>query len=350
MKSVTEEPVEVDGLHFLTDWESVQDRAKTRNAGIVSIALHVGLIVGLLSLPKSVTAPVTEAINRHITPLIAPLTDLTQTSPNRGKVNKEFNVESSAPRPKMHVTPTPPARPVTVPAGPIRKLTPPPAEKKAAPAPAPNLPDAPKVEVAQQAPQTPPVNVPQVAPPPQIQTQEKPKLAFETPTPASSGHGTGKLAQPGNGIDDAIKALSHAGASGGMVVGDPGAASPGISGGINSPPIPGRPGASLELLSNPAGVDFKPYLIQVLAKVKLNWFNVWPQVARMGRQGRVTVQFIIGRDGFVPKLVIPSASGTDALDKAAISGISASQPFPQFPTGFTGNEVRLQLNFVYNMK
>jgi TonB family protein len=350
MESVTEHPGEVDaGLHFLTDWESVQDRSKTRKAGVVSIILHVGLIVGLLSLPKSVTAPVTEAISRHITPLIAPLTDLTQTAPNRGKVNKEFNVESAAPRPKVHIQATPPPAPITAPAGPIRKLTPPP-ERKAAPTPAPNLPDAPKVDVAQNTPQAPPVNMPPVAPPPQIQPQEKPKLAFETPTPASSGTGTGKLARPGSGIQEAISALSHPGASGGLVVGDASAASPGMSGGINSPPMPGRPGASLELLSNPAGVDFKPYLIQVLAKVKLNWFNVWPQVARMGRQGRVTIQFIIGRDGFVPKLVIPSASGTDALDKAAISGISASQPFPQFPTGYTGNDVRLQLNFVYNMK
>ena len=56
-------------LHFLTDWESVQDRTKTRKAGVVSVLLHVGLIVLLLSLPKSVTAPVTEAIARqHHTP------------------------------------------------------------------------------------------------------------------------------------------------------------------------------------------------------------------------------------------------------------------------------------------
>jgi TonB family protein len=351
MESVTEHSVEVDAEpHFLTDWQSLQDRAKTRNAGIISIALHVGLIAGLLSLPKSVTAPVVEAVREHITPLIAPLTDLTQIAPNQGKVNKEFNVESTAPRPRLHVPATPPPSPVTKAAAPVRRLTPPPA-KKSAPAPAPNLPDAPKVELAQQAPQAPQINLPQmVPPPPQIQPQEKPKIAFETPAAASNGTGTGKLAKPGSSVQEAVNALTHPGASGGAVVGDPGAASPGISGGINAPPMPGRPGASLELLSNPQGVDFRPYLIQVLAAVKQNWFNIWPQSARMGRQGRVTVQFIIDRKGFVPKLVIPSASGTDALDRAAVSCISASQPFPQFPTGFTGNEVRLQLNFVYNMR
>jgi TonB family protein len=347
MESVTEHPVRVDvDLHFLTDWESVQDRTKTRKAGVVSVVLHVGLIVLLLSLPKSVTAPVTEAISRKITPLIAPLTELTQTAPNRGKVNKEFNVEATPARPKVQIRAMPPPAPMTSPAGPIRKLAPPP-EKKAVPAPAPNLPDAPTVDAAQQP--APPMNLPQMAAPPQLQTQEKPKLAFETPAAATVGQGTGKLARPGNSVQDAMNAVAR-GSSGGMVVGDTSAASPGLSGGINSPPIPGRPAASLELLTNPQGVDFRPYLIQVLAAVKHNWFNVWPQSARMGRQGRVTIQFAIDRKGFVPKLVIASGSGTDALDHAAVSGISAALPFPQFPTGFTGDQVRLQLNFVYNMK
>jgi hypothetical protein len=45
MESVTD-PVKVDlDLHFLTDWESVQDRTKTRKAGVASVLLHVGLIV-----------------------------------------------------------------------------------------------------------------------------------------------------------------------------------------------------------------------------------------------------------------------------------------------------------------
>lgn len=347
METVSQRPVEVDAdLHFLTDWESIQDRTKTRKAGVVSVLLHVAAIVTILSLPPSVTAPVRDAIARQITPLMAPLTDLTQTAPNRGKVNKEFNVESTPARPRVHIPASPPPSPATVPAAPVRKLAPPP-ERKAAPPPAPNLPDAPKVEAAQ-APQT---NMPPLAPPPQIQAPENPKLAFETPSRASSsGQGTGKLAQPNPSVQEALKSVTRGGASGGMVVGDAAAISPGMSGGLTAPPMPGKPGASLELLSNPQGVDFRPYLIQVLAAVKLNWFNIWPQSARMGRQGRVSIQFAIDRKGFVPKLVIASASGTDALDHAAVSGISAAQPFPQFPTGFTGDQIRLQLNFVYNMR
>jgi len=114
METVTERPVEVpvevdDDLHFLTDWEVLQDRQRTRTARIASVLVHVALILTLLFLPNSVTAPVREAVVRRITPLIEPLTDLTQNQPNRGKINKEFNVESQAPRPRVHI-PAMPAR------------------------------------------------------------------------------------------------------------------------------------------------------------------------------------------------------------------------------------------------
>ena len=68
----------------------------------------------------------------------------------------------------------------------------------------------------------------------------------------------------------------------------------------------------------------------------------------MGRRGRVLVQFIIDRRGGVPKLVIAETSGTPALDRAAVAGISASNPFPPLPNTYKGNEIRLQLAFSYN--
>jgi TonB family protein len=61
----------------------------------------------------------------------------------------------------------------------------------------------------------------------------------------------------------------------------------------------------------------------------------------------VDLQFIINRKGSVVKLVIATPSGTDALDKAAVAGVGASQPFPPFPKDFNGQEVRLQLSFKY---
>jgi TonB family protein len=60
--------------------------------------------------------------------------------------------------------------------------------------------------------------------------------------------------------------------------------------------------------------------------------------------------FIIDRNGQVPKLVIATPSGSEALDKAAVAGVSASVPFPPLPKDFKGQEVRLQFSFKYNGK
>jgi TonB family protein len=133
------------------------------------------------------------------------------------------------------------------------------------------------------------------------------------------------------------------------VVEDFGTAPSGIPG-MGELDVPrGRTGSSLELLSDPRGVDFKPYLTQILASVKRNWTAVIPESARLGRRGRVIIQFMIARDGSVPKLVIATASGTEALDRAAVAGISATNPFPPLPAEFRGETVRLQFVFLYNM-
>ena len=95
------------------------------------------------------------------------------------------------------------------------------------------------------------------------------------------------------------------------------------------------------------GADFKPYLIQVLTLVKKNWYAVVPESAHLGNHGLVQIQFIIDRSGTVPKLVIATPSGSESLDKAAVAGIGASQPFPPFPKDFSGQQLRLELSFKY---
>jgi TonB family protein len=70
----------------------------------------------------------------------------------------------------------------------------------------------------------------------------------------------------------------------------------------------------------------------------------------LGNRGIVTVQFIVDRTGQVPKLVIETPSGSEALDRAAVAGISASVPFPPLPPEFKGHEIRLQFAFKYNVR
>jgi TonB family protein len=152
-------------------------------------------------------------------------------------------------------------------------------------------------------------------------------------------------ARPDEVIQAAVDSLVAGGGS--QIVGD------GYSGGAGPalPSSPGNRGSTLELLSDPKGVDFRPYLIQVLAAVRRNWYAVIPESARLGMsRGRVAIQFIISRDGGVPKLVIAGSANVNALDHAAVAGISASVPFQRLPVEFAGNEIRLQFVFLYNVK
>lgn len=108
--------------------------------------------------------------------------------------------------------------------------------------------------------------------------------------------------------------------------------------------------SAVELKSDPEGADFKPYLQQILAIVRANWRRAMPESARMGLvHGRTVMEFVIDRDGNMPKIVIAEYSGTDALDRAAAAGLTMSNPLPPLPASFKGGQVRLAFTFAYNM-
>jgi TonB family protein len=109
-------------------------------------------------------------------------------------------------------------------------------------------------------------------------------------------------------------------------------------------------GSAIELQTNPEGADFKPYLTRILAIVRRNWFGVIPVSARMGAlRGRTTLQFVVNRDGSIPKLIIADSSGLQPLDTAAVAGLSMSNPLPPLPADFKGAFIRLQFSFSYNV-
>jgi TonB family protein len=312
-------------LDLYPAWRSHEGAVRAWRARAASVGLHAAVVALLFFTPLGRgSAPdmarIVVQLHQPIR-LVAPPRELTQTPPNRGKVGKEFDLKSLLPR-RVFVPPSMPpgAPPATLPEPP--KMLP-------APAGAPAL------------------------PPPVIQAEEQPKLAFERPSaprapdPAKS-LGSAKLLQPGPSITEMRSGAGRGRGAGGLVLEDIPPALGGAGMDISSPPS--GVGSSLELLSDPKGVDFKPYLIQILASVKRNWQSVLPESARLGRRGRVVIQFAISRDGSVPKLVIASPSGTDALDRAAVAGISATNPFPPLPAEFSGDNIRLQFVFLYNVR
>lgn len=337
------------GPNFLLDWGQSSDSHRFWQAAAGTLVVHAGifaLVIFLASLSGPALKNGTEIVPdfKQAVHLILPQ-DLTQKAPNKGKVAKEVNVEDLKPRP--------PTQQRLPPAPAVRAFKPPNPQPPGPPLPAPpRIAEPPKIETPVTAQNAPPA-LPALAgtpkaPPTQIQPVEQPKLAFETPgqNGPSQDKGQAKLNPPKTSVQEAIRDIARGGGGQGrIVVGDQ-----------DQPPdspssrLPGqqqRPGSSLELMSDTKGADFKPYLIQVLALVKKNWYAVIPESAHLGSRGLVEIQFIINREGTVPKLVIATESGTRSLDLAAVAGIDASQPFPPFPKDFNGQEVRLQLSFKY---
>ncbi len=116
----------------------------------------------------------------------------------------------------------------------------------------------------------------------------------------------------------------------------------------------GRPGSSvqsqMEILTDTEGVDFGPYLERVVHAVRINWYNLIPEVARppLMKRGRVSIQFAIQKDGKIAGLQLVGPSGDVSLDRAAWGGITASNPFGPLPSEFHGQYLALRFHFYYN--
>jgi periplasmic protein TonB len=329
METVGPAPADLE-LHLLTEWgeSGFGSRKRSRVAlislcgGLVSLLLFAAASAALAWAPPGVLTPLGTAAKRLVMPLVEPLTELTQKAPNKGKLNKEFTTPEVAPRARVFIPPGPPASPP-----PQQALAAP--APKPAPKPAEPLPEPPKIEASAD----PKIELPQVAAAlPRIQPAEQPKPAFENPPPPPPPTSALPRVTVAQTLRDAMRNPSAAG--GGQAV--------------NLPASPGVQPNTMQLLSDPMGVDFTAYLAQLRASVLRYWRSVWPESARMGRSGRVSIQLSIDKTGMVPKLAIVSSSGVDALDRAAVAAVSGSIPFAPLPREFKGSVIKIQLNFEYN--
>ena len=104
------------------------------------------------------------------------------------------------------------------------------------------------------------------------------------------------------------------------------------------------------ILSDTRGYDFGPYMNQVINRVRVNWYSLIPETARLGRRGRVVIIFTILKRGGVEDMRIVANSGADPLDRSAEAAIQASNPFPPLPRDFDSDHLVLQFTFMYNMR
>jgi len=118
---------------------------------------------------------------------------------------------------------------------------------------------------------------------------------------------------------------------------------------------PGRSGAKAldqaEILTDTMGVDFGPYLTRIVQIVKQNWYNLMPPSVYppILKQGKLSIEFVILKDGKTAGMVVHTSSGDVALDRAAWASITASTPFPPLPKEFPGQILGLRFYYFYNL-
>ena len=324
-------PIAEPELNLLLKWPNEGSGRRLSAIFAASLLAHLLLFFAAIQLPTFVrrAEPERTVIVRR-TILYTPRDLLTQKARNRQKPAKQIDLaDLLASRASQSAKPAP--RPSTRRFELPKQAAPQPTAKNAPPQ---ILPEPPKVAL-NEAP----------APPPPA----APKYPFQDVDPQPQPKGRPKLAAPKSTVQAAINGVAQEGHSRDLTISDDNPSEP-------RPRAPGSMGqmpaqhAAVELQSDPQGADFKPYLARILAIVRSNWRTVIPESVRMGtRRGRTVVEFAINRDGSIPKLVISDPSGSEPLDRAAVAGLSMSNPLPPLPGDYKGLQVRLAFSFSYNM-
>ncbi len=204
------------------------------------------------------------------------------------------------------------------------------------PSPPPAPPPTPASGASNPAPHVPP------APPPPKQDESLRLMDVQPESKGGADSPRLPVSTPGEAIQQSLQAAVRGRSSGA-------AAGPGDSATQFQNVHPNFSTEAPIILSDTRGVDFGPYLARVVYVVRRNWYAVIPESARLGEKGRVAVVFEILKDGSVPQLRLVASSGSDPLDRAALSGVHASAPFPPLPEEFTGNHLVLEFIFLYNV-
>jgi outer membrane biosynthesis protein TonB len=331
---VSEELVQPDifqtgELSFLPSEEKQKKPAGEMVVAIVSLLLNLLFVVAMVEVLAyhSRTREQEEIAQRQISVLLPPgaLESLKPTAP-------------PAPRPSVKVDPRE-----------IRKVAPTIIPPPIQPPPQPQ-PEPPKKELPSAPTPQPNAAVPTPPKPTEGNRGDLPKTPTKLEKPdmpvPQSGLVLPKSTSPGQSIEDAARATA-----GRMNAPTPmGGSSPLPGGRGQGGSGRGSAGGAIQMLTDDEGIDFNDYLRRVYIIVKQNWFSVMPASVQLGDNGEVSLTFRIYKDGGVPdsdpRLVY--GSGKEPLDRAAVSSIRASSPFPSLPALFKAPYIELRFTYCYN--
>ena len=104
------------------------------------------------------------------------------------------------------------------------------------------------------------------------------------------------------------------------------------------------------IISDTQGVDFSPWLHLIYYRVRDNWYSVVPELIRTRTKGKVVLIFDIRNNGRIDNMEVLRSSGLSPYDRAAVSSIKLSEPFPSFPPAFKGELITVQFTYLYNIR
>ena len=317
--------------HLLIQLQDDLARSRRREAAWISIIGHLVLFILLWNLPliektigihRAVVIPINPMQDKNVTFLPLP--------PDLQKPTRKPNTNVMSDKDRIAMSRHPQLDPNE-----LRKILTPPPGAPGAPGPRSAQPAAPP----QPAPpnQAPPQQTQQATARPQFQSNQ----TLQLQAPARPNNNFSKFAAPmtaGSAIQQATQAAAANRGGGGGQGGDFG-----LGTGQR-----GRQLGQLDILSDTQGVDFGPYLQRILQVVRQNWEVGIPESARMGKKGKLAIEFAITKDGKVADMRLVATSGDAALDRPAWASITLSDPFPPLPTEFRGPYLALRFRYYYN--
>ena len=106
----------------------------------------------------------------------------------------------------------------------------------------------------------------------------------------------------------------------------------------------------VDVLTDVKGVDFSEYLPKIIRKIRFQWYDRIPLVAKAPtmKRGMVTIGFRVLKDGDVQNVKYLDRSGDVSLDEAALESVQAANPLPAPPADVSCQFIELRFHFYYN--
>ena len=105
-----------------------------------------------------------------------------------------------------------------------------------------------------------------------------------------------------------------------------------------------------EILSDTRGVNFQPYLTEILRGIYGRWTGLLPDEARKPTlaKGETDIRFTINPKGEIAAMHLDASTHDNQLNNAAWGAISGARQFPPLPTDFTGPNLEIRVHFKVN--